>query len=209
MKVSFLIIAKFFRRFDALWNQIHSLPQNGPEFEVVIILDRNYDIEFSLPKFDSAKKHRKDLNGSFSGMRNYGIGKCTGDWIFHIDTDELLPEMFVENYEEKFWAEIRESNSEIIGFPRINDFTFENNASGYKHNWPDFQWRLHGRLPGIIFQNEVHETLGCPGFFYTRFLLPVLDENAIIHIKNLHEIRESEQIYMKEFNKGSEITLQQ
>jgi hypothetical protein len=211
MKVSFAVIAKHFRRFDKLWGQIHSLPQNGPEFEVVIILDNNYDPEFDLPKFDSARKYNKSLNGSFSSMRNYALGKCFGDWVFHIDTDELLPKNFVEGYEGRFWDVVALSSCEIFGFPRINNFTNESDESNslIKHNWPDFQNRLHKRVPGILWTGEIHETLTHCGFPYRATQFSKSEDNAIIHEKTIAEQHQSDRLYSEKFNKLEPVKLEQ
>lgn len=202
MKVSFAVIAKHFRRFDKLWDQIHSLPQNGPKFEVVIILDKNYDPEFDLPKFDSARKFHKALGDSFSSMRNYALGKCLGDWVFHIDTDELLPRNFVEGYENSFWDIVALPNCELFGFPRINNFTNENDveSSLIKHNWPDYQYRLHRRVPGIIWVGKIHESIVYHGFPYRATKFNESEYNAIIHEKTIAEQHQSDRLYKDKFN---------
>lgn len=201
MKVSFAIIAKFFRRFDELFDQIQSLSKKGPEFEIILVLDKGHDKEFASDKYNSATKFGRELNGSFSRMRNFAIDMCRGDWIFHIDTDELLPDFFVKEYEKTFWDVVNASKFDVLGFPRINDFTDpDKKESTFKYSWPDFQWRLHKKLPGIRFHNDVHEMINFHGFPYTKGTFEPVDYNAIRHIKYLKEIHESDRIYKEIFN---------
>lgn len=209
MKVSFAIIAKHFRRFDELWNQIQSLSKKGPEWEVILVLDEDRDNKFSLPKYNSATKFGRELNGSFSRMRNFALDMCRGDWIFHIDTDELLPSFFVDHYEKTFWKTLEVSNYEIYGFPRINNFANEENPekSLLFHNWPDYQFRLHKKLPGIRWSGDVHERLSWQGFPYRDTAFEPVSDFAIIHDKTIAEQHESDRLYKEKFGQTATLTL--
>ena len=91
--------------------------------------------------------------------KNYLGSKCTGEYIFQIDDDEMPAEELLENLEEL----IKLNNDvELFWIPRINDFRGVNQQnssqwgwrlSPYEDrlivNWPDPQGRLFKNLPGV------------------------------------------------------------
>ena len=84
MKISALIIAR--NEENVIENTLKSVSFAD---EIVIILDRSVDKTKSIC--------RKYTNKIFSGFwtcegqrRNYGIKKCTSEWILEIDADEIV-----------------------------------------------------------------------------------------------------------------------
>lgn len=73
------------------------------------------------------------LNNNYGEHKNFGIQKCTGDFIFQIDGDELPPEALLgENLhallEENPWAE-------AYAVPRINDFNGVTDNHAQRWGW--------------------------------------------------------------------------
>ncbi len=67
--------------------------------EIVVILDKTTDASINI----AAKYTTKVFQGEWNmegDRRNFGLGKCKGDWILEIDADEHVP--------EKLFKEIRQ-----------------------------------------------------------------------------------------------------
>ena len=107
------------------------------------------------------------LKGDFASFKNNLTEKCTGDWIFQIDADEIPHKTLIE-----YLPEIILSNpeNEVIRVPRVNtvyglteeyerQWGWRVNDLGWV-NWPDFQWRIWKNHPKIRWVNKVHEVLG-------------------------------------------------
>lgn len=95
MKISALIIAR--NEQDKIERTLKSL-----EFadEIVIVLDRSED--------ETKKISRKYTNKIFSGSwnlegdrRNFGINKCSSEWIIEIDADEIVSEELCKEIKDK------------------------------------------------------------------------------------------------------------
>jgi hypothetical protein len=82
--------------------------------------------------------------GNFSNHRNYHITKCSGDYIFVLDADEIPKEELIKN--------IKSFDSDVLNIPRINiipgyteewckSMNFSVNDFGWI-NWPDYQGRF-------------------------------------------------------------------
>ena len=116
------------------------------------------------------------IPGSFSEWRNWGAVKAKGDWIFYVDTDEIVPENLkleilelIKNYKLKI-------KNSAYAIPRRN-FIF---GKEFKHGgqWPDYQKRLFLRKSFKKWVGELHEESVFEG---TLGLL----KNPLIHHKNI------------------------
>ena len=99
--------------------------------------------------------------GNFSTHRNYHITKCTGDYIFVLDADEIPQENLIKN--------IKTFDSDILFIPRINiiqgytedwckRMNFRVNEVGWI-NWPDYQGRFFKNDGKIKWSLGLHERL--------------------------------------------------
>ena len=107
----------------------------------------------------------KDFDGNFADHRNFHLSKCTGDYIFIIDPDEMPKEKLIINVKKM----IHDSGAELVMVPRINihpGFTqeflekckFKTNEVDWI-NWPDYISRVFKNTPEIKYGNELHETI--------------------------------------------------
>lgn len=136
-----------------------------PLFDEVIIVDdcskdgtqreiKRYIEEESksslLFKKDKVQIHIKKLKGDFSEQRNYANSKCTGDWIFEMDSDEQLDLILYQNFRKLLQQYNKNKDIQVIGVPRVNLI------DGVKTKvFPDYQFRIHRK--GIEWVGNVHE----------------------------------------------------
>tara|TARA_B110000503_G_scaffold10795_1_gene14697 strand:+ start:2663 stop:3274 length:612 start_codon:yes stop_codon:yes gene_type:complete len=103
----------------------------------------------------------REFCGNFSEHRNYHITKCTGDYIFVLDADEIPREAVIEN--------IKTFDGDILALPRINiipgyteewckKLNFSTNEMGWI-NWPDYQCRFFKNNGKISWSLGLHERL--------------------------------------------------
>ena len=107
----------------------------------------------------------RDFVGNFAEHRNFHLSKCTGDYIFIIDPDEMPKENLIINLKKM----IHDSGAELVMVPRINihpGFTqdwlkkcnFRTNELNWI-NWPDYISRVFKNTPEIKYGNELHENI--------------------------------------------------
>lgn len=110
--------------------------------------------------------YERDFDGNFAEHRNFHLTKCTGDYIFIIDPDEMPKENLITNIKKI----INDSGAELVIVPRINlhpGFTnewlkkcnFRTNELDWI-NWPDYISRVFKNDPyKIKYSNELHENI--------------------------------------------------
>lgn len=150
-----------------------------------------------------------NLNNDYSTHKNFGATKCSGDFIFQIDGDEIPTETLLVNIKD-----IIESNSGVEAFwiPRINDFrgvTEEHarkwgwrltESPTYKRplvNWPDPQCRVFKNDPDRIkWVGRLHERIeGNNNYVY----LPFDEDLALYHDKTIEKQVETNLRYNEKF----------
>jgi glycosyltransferase involved in cell wall biosynthesis len=109
--------------------------------------------------------NRRTFDGDFAAHRNYHIEKCSGDYIFMIDADEIPQEDLIRNIRQPF--ETRECD--LILVPRMNlcpgytrewlkKYNFNVNEVGFI-NWPDYQGRIFKNDQSIRWSKNLHEVV--------------------------------------------------
>lgn len=150
-----------------------------------------------------------NLDNDYSSHKNFGATKCSGDFIFQIDGDEIPAEPLLLNLKD-----IIEANPGIEAFwvPRINDFrgVTEEHARQwgwrlsmsptYKRplvNWPDPQCRVFMNKPDRIkWVGRLHERIqGNDNFVY----LPNDEDLALYHDKTIEKQVETNIRYNQKF----------
>ena len=130
------------------------------------------------------------FEGDFSKLKNYTKSMCKGDYIFHLDADELPHEILMEQIHT-----ILEMNDvDLVWIPRVN--TVEGLTDEWIQKWgwkitekgwvnyPDYQARVFRNKEGICWQGRVHEhIIGCETYSH----LPPHEELSIYHPKTLEK----------------------
>jgi GT2 family glycosyltransferase len=171
------LLIRFKRQQDEIVIQCDQGNTTKEVYEVV----RKYSNQVKVIEFP--------LKGDFASFKNNLKKHCVGNWIFQIDADELLHEVFLENL-----PEILANNPEVQLFclPRINTvegLTQEHiqkwgwnvNEKGWV-NFPDVQTRIIQNSPKICWVGKVHEVI----FGHkSQAVLPIQDEYCILHHKHI------------------------
>jgi glycosyltransferase involved in cell wall biosynthesis len=151
------------------------------------------------------------LNNDYGSHKNFGNSKCSGDWIFQMDGDELPPDYLLGDNLES----IIESNPEmeLIFVPRQNDFkgVTDNHAKQWNWklskltsdgpilvNWPDYQGRIYKNVSDRIrWDRKLHERI--EGHKKYSFL-PAESDYALYHDKTIEKQIETNLRYNKQFS---------
>jgi len=172
----------------------HITPLKRSEDEIVIVYDQNRvtdKVHQVLTKYkDQAKSYPFDFKQNFLENKNYLGTKCTGNYIFQIDADEIPHKYLIESL-----APILMENAEIDVFvlPRVNlvegltdkhiqQWKWNVNDKGWV-NWPDQQKRVYKNSAAI--QWSGHKVHGMVAGYKTITQLPIAEEFAIYHNKQV------------------------
>lgn len=134
--------------------------------------------------------HDRDFDGNFSDHKNYHISKCSGDYIFAIDADEMPQEALITQLK----SVIKTNGAHTVAVPRINiqpGFTqkwldkckFTVNECGWI-NWPDYSVRVFKNDTSIRYTKSLHETISSNGPSIAVQAHPSL---ALWHIKSIEK----------------------
>jgi hypothetical protein len=141
------------------------------------------------------------FGGHFADWKNKLTQKCSGDYIFQIDADEIPHDYLMESLHE-----ILETNPEVEVYqvPRVNTvegLTQEHiqkwgwsvNEKGWV-NFPDYQWRIYKNIPEIKWKNKVHEVLEG---YKTAALIPAFEDLSLYHPKTIERQERQNNYYSK------------
>jgi glycosyltransferase involved in cell wall biosynthesis len=225
MKISYLITCS--TETDTLKRLVERIYNNLGSDELVILQDEyNWDIKRKKYLTDITELNNTTseiqylpifvhpLNSDYGTHKNFGNSKCSGDYIFQLDGDELPPENIIgENLHS-----IIESNPEIelIFVPRINDFkgVKEEHAKQWSWrltnskkdgiaqgrplvNWCDYQGRIYKNIiDRIKWDRKLHEKIEGHNQYS---MLPSEEDYAIYHNKTIEKQIETNLRYNKVF----------
>ena len=159
-----------------------------------IIQDEFYALEKVLEKYEygsyfkNLKVNTFEFRKDFSALKNYTKEHCSGDYIFHIDADEIPNEILLKQL-----PQILEINdTDLIWVPRINlvegitDFhlnlwKWRVTEEGWI-NFPDYQARIFRNTDNIKWVKPVHEHIdGAKTYSH----LPPHEELTLKHEKDI------------------------
>ena len=193
MKLSYAIcVCTEARELETLLTFLEAV--KDAEDEIVVLIDRscvNREVQSVLNAHDgNIITCGREFNDDFSKHKNYLNSKCTGDYIFNIDADEVPTEHFVKHLKET----IEKDRADLYYVPRINICLGQTEAFLKKHsfrtneigwiNWPDHQGRVYRNHKDIYWTSEVHETIGGPGCKNKNGYDPI-PRNALLHVKTV------------------------
>ena len=225
MKISYLICTH--NETDTLSRLLERIINIRCEEDEIIILDdfsNNQKTKEILESISccvlNVKVYKHELKNDYGSHKNFGIEKCSGDWIFQIDADELPSETLIFNIRDIIETN---KNVELIFVPRINDYrgvTQEDARHwGWKLSvspkcnnrlivqWPDSQSRIFKNdYPRIHWERKLHEKI--VGHNQYAFL-PADEDLALYHDKTMAKQLETNLRYNKDFsvddNKGHKV----
>ena len=207
MKISYAITV--YNEHKELDNLLHHLSKNiRDEDEVVVVQDISikkikslvqddvYALEKVLEKYEygtyfapaNLKVTTFDFQKDFAALKNYAKEKCSGDYIFHLDADEIPNEVLLKQL-----PQILDINEvDLIWIPRINtvegitDFhlnlwKWRKTEQGWI-NFPDYQARVFRNAKQIKWIGKVHEVIaGAETYAH----LPPHEELTLLHKKDI------------------------
>jgi glycosyltransferase involved in cell wall biosynthesis len=207
MKISYGITV--YNEHKELDNLLHHLSKHiRDEDEVVvtrdiskvgdksIIQDEFYALDKVLEKYEyhdyfepnQLKVNTFEFRKDFSALKNYTKSKCSGDYIFHIDADEIPNEILLKQL-----PEILEINdTDLVWVPRVNivDGITDFHLNLWKWrvteegwiNFPDYQARIFRNTDNIKWVKPVHEVIdGAKTYSH----LPPHEELTLLHKKDI------------------------
>ena len=160
----------------------------------IIQQDEFYKLEKVLEKYEYGN-YFNNLNMTqfvfkkdFSALKNYTKSKCSGDYVFHIDADEIPNEILLKQL-----PEILEINdTDLVCVPRINLvegitdwhmnlWKWKATEQGWI-NFPDYQARIFRNQDHIKWIKPVHEVIdGAKTYAH----LPPQEELTLKHEKDI------------------------
>ncbi len=173
------------------------LEHKRDEDEIVVTLDATNGLEavrdylkYTSTPIEEFDWHSYPFDGDFSDLKNYTKKMCSGDYIFHLDADEIPHEILMEQL-----PTILETNdADLIWIPRVN--TVEGLTDEWANKWgwrvtengwvnyPDYQSRVFRNVDEIFWQNKVHERIvGTKTYAH----LPPHEELSLYHPKTIEK----------------------
>lgn len=150
-KISVVIIVK--NAQNTILKCLDSIKDFG---EIILLDNKSTDDTLKIAKkFQENHTNLKIYKSEFIGfgpLKNLAISYASNDWIFNIDSDEILEK---EALEELKTIKINQNN--ILSFPRknlYNDTWIK--ACGW---WPDRVFRIFNKNHTLFNENLVHESL--------------------------------------------------
>ncbi len=196
-----------YNEYNELDNLLYHLSKHiRDEDEVVITQDISgkisksikqddfYKLEKVLEKyeygsyFNNLKVTQFEFKKDFSALKNYTKSKCSGDYIFHIDADEIPNKILIKQLPQIL--EINEA--ELVWVPRINIvngitdwhlnlWKWRQTDEGWI-NYPDYQARIFKNVEHIKWVKPVHEIIdGAQTYAH----LPPHEELTLLHEKDI------------------------
>ena len=204
MKISYAITVC--NEFVEIQRLLHFLlKEKRPQDNIVLLYDEtNGDPEVeSFLRTHSVNNeyfwYKAPFNNHFADWKNLLNSKCSGDYIFQIDADEMVSETLIKNLPDILEYNL---NNEVYLIPRIN--TVSGLTQEHIKNWgwsvnqdewinfPDYQWRIYKNDPKIVWINKVHERLSG---FNTYANLPSVVEYCLLHHKTIEKQEKQNNYY--------------
>lgn len=154
------------RELFSLLNFLLKVKDSGDDIQVVVDTNNVTEkVEIVLKHFqDDVTVHRRPFD-TFYENSEFHKSVAQGDYIFHIDADEIPQEFLIKNLKRI----IEDTGAEVVWVPRMNihpglsseyaeQLKFNMNEAGFI-NWPDFQGRVYKNCEYIKWSDELHTKL--------------------------------------------------
>lgn len=134
----------------------YALMSVQPYADEIIVLDSgSQDKTLEIANRYTDKIYFREFEGHFGQQKNYGLSKCTGRWIFILDSDEFIGENFATT------LKYLHSGFKCITMPRYHICSISQWSHFVtKAHYYDWQKRLIKNDSNIFYgNNKVHENL--------------------------------------------------
>ena len=119
--------------------------------EVIVVDQGSIDGTPEVAVAHGAQVLSVEWQPAFDACRKLGSSKASGQWIFQLDADEMVPAALAERLREL----AQRTDIDIVAIPRLNYFQGPMPAGGL---WPDVQYRFF-RRDSVELTAEVHRYL--------------------------------------------------
>jgi hypothetical protein len=205
MKISYgLTVCNEHIELNNLLNYLSNRIDN--EDEIIVVYDQNRvteEVKSVLNLFirENYSFYPFNFQQNFLENKNYMNSKCTGDYIFQIDADEIPEEFLLENLK----IVLEDNPVDLLITPRknivpgltqehIDKWRWNVNENGWV-NWPDSQKRIYKNDPNI--QWKGHQIHGMVEGYKSYAALPLEEEWSIIHNKTIDRQEQQNDRYTK------------
>jgi glycosyltransferase involved in cell wall biosynthesis len=173
--------------------------------EIIVVYDQNRVTPEVMEVLESNKDkvvfYSFNFQQNFLENKNYMNSKCTGDYIFQIDADEIPEEFLIENLK----TVLIDNPVDLLTTPRknlvpgltqehIQKWRWNVNEKGWV-NWPDTQKRIYKNDPNIKWTG--HQVHGMVTGYKSFADLPLEEEWSIIHNKTIERQEKQNERYTK------------
>ena len=162
--------------------------------ELIIIDDFSTDETVEIARKYGAKVYQNKFV-NFSEQRNYGIGKCKGDWIFTMDADEVMGENF-----SSILPYLKHTRYRSFLFARYNLVHLDTNVIiRSPHHYSEWQPRVFKNDGKSYYANPVHHQLqNCR----PRLKMPDINIFHFHYLIHDYATRKKRVDYYESINKG-------
>jgi glycosyltransferase involved in cell wall biosynthesis len=175
------------------------------EDEIVVVYDQNRVTQEVLDVLEEYSEESIsfpfNFQQNFLENKNFMNSKCSGDYIFQIDADEIPEQNLVvglktilEHNDVDLLITPRKNLVEGLTQEHIQKWRWNVNEKGWV-NWPDAQKRIYRNNPNIKWTG--HQVHGMVNGFKTYATLPFEEEWSIIHNKTIDRQEYQNERYSK------------
>jgi hypothetical protein len=169
------------------------LENKQPEDEIIVVYDQNRvtdEVMNVLKSYLLVDSYPFDFQQNFLDNKNFLNSKCTGDYIFQLDADEVpnyylmayLPILLEMNEGVDLLITARKNLVEGLTQEHIQKWGWRVTEQGWV-NWPDAQKRIYKNDPKIKWSG--HQVHGMVSGFETYATLPFEEAFSITHNKTI------------------------
>jgi len=156
--------------------------ENGSEMVEEYLRSHSVNAEFNWHPFE--------FEGNYSDLKNHTKKMCSGDYIFHLDADEIPHEILME----QIHTILKMNDVDLVWIPRVNTVDGLTDEWANKWGWrvtqkgwvnyPDYQARVFRNTDEIKWVKPVHEHItGCKTYAH----LPPHEELSLYHPKTIEK----------------------
>jgi aspartokinase len=181
------------------------LENKQQEDEIVVVYDQNRvtdNVMNVLNGYEQVNSYPFNFQQNFLENKNFLNSKCTGDYIFQLDADEIpnyylmayLPTLLETNEGVDLLITARKNIVEGLTPSHVHKWGWKVNEQGWV-NWPDAQKRIYKNDPKI--QWSGHQVHGMVSGYETYATLPFEEAFSITHNKTIDRQENQNDRYTK------------